>query len=362
MKSVSDRHILVLEGEPRERGLIYGRTTKLKIREVIERLKYHIEKNTHKSPNKLLNLFVDATDFVDAVKKWAPHLLEEVEGIGEGADVDFNTIFALQCSDEHWLIQEYLERKPVDRCSALGCFKEGDSPALLAQNLDVNSIFEGLDVVLHIKHLNSPLESLIFTYAGKISLCGVNNSPLGICCNELTMTLNHRTDGLPEDFVVRTVLEQPSMDEAMDFIQRVSHASGQNYIIGDEEKVTSLECSANKVSQYTPYQGARRVCHTNHPLVNDDLVFPLKTETEGGTTYSRFKYLESRLKDPASPLTVETIKYLLSSHQGPICVHHDNQAGDLYTFGSVIYSLSKPPELYLATGPPCSNDYKKLSF
>ena len=362
MKFKLDENVLVLEGKPRERGLTYGRTMKVKIWEVIKRLKYHIQRNSHRNPQELFDLFVDATGFVDAVKKWAPHLLDEVEGIGAGAGVDFNTIFALQCSDEHWLIQEYLEQTSVEHCSALGCFKEGDRPALLAQNLDVNNIFGGLDVVLHIKHPDSSLESLIFTYAGKISLCGLNNSPLGICCNELTRSLNHCTDGLPEDFVVRAVLEQPSIDEASAFIRGIRHASGQNYMIGDEERVVSLECSANKVSQYIPYEGARRVYHTNHPLANDDLIFPYEACIGGGTTHSRLRYLESRLKDSSKPLTVETIKYLLSSHEGPICVHHNHHAGEIYTFGSLIYSLSNPPELYVAVGPPCSNDYRKLSF
>ena len=40
------------------------------------------------------------TDPVAATEKWAPQLLEEVKGIGNGAGVDFNTIFMLQCIDE----------------------------------------------------------------------------------------------------------------------------------------------------------------------------------------------------------------------------------------------------------------------
>jgi len=350
--------VVELEGTPRERGRAHGEALKPLVQEFIERWKYRLRQVYQENPDELIDRFMEETRFVDAVKRWAPRLLDEVEGIGEGADVDFNTMFTVQCGDEQWWW--FPERYDhVERCSALGCFREGDSPALLAQNGDLSNLYDGFQALLHVKHSGSILESYVCTHAGLIAAWGLNNQPVGICCNTV-IDLNHAVDGLPVAFLVRMVLEQPSLEKAVEFVRRVRHASGQNYVIGGLERVVSLECSANKVVEYLPYDGARRTYHTNHPLVNDDIVLPLRPRA--GTTHARFDYLDSRLRDPKKRVTVDAIKNILGSHEGPVCVHNNNQPVGGVTFMSLIYVLTKPPELHITTGPPCSSEWKTLRF
>jgi len=216
----SDERLLVLEGSPRERGLVHGETLRPMILEVIERWKYRLEVIYGLKPERLIDRFVEETDFVAAVRKLSPHLLDEVEGISEGAGVDFNTIFLLQCMDEQWWwFPESVHKLGAGGCSVLGCFRENKSPTLLAQNMDIPNIYQGLDVLLHIKHRDS-LESYVYTFAGLIALCGVNNRQVGICCNTL-MDLNHCTDGFPVAFMVRSVLEQSNLDGAIKFVRGV---------------------------------------------------------------------------------------------------------------------------------------------
>jgi len=361
METQSGIKFLVLEGTPRERGRIYGETLGPMIAEFIERWKYRLSMATGMDPDRYLGRFLEETGLVAAVKKWAPKLLEEVEGIGEGAGVDFNTIFAYQCADEERWYRDSFKRWGSGGCSALGCFREGDAPALLAQNMDIPGFYDGSQVLLRIKHPESPLESLVFTTAGMIALCGVNSRPVGICCNTLG-DLSYAADGLPVAFIVRSVLEQPSLEEAVKFIHGVKHASGQNYTMGGAEKVACFECSANKVSQYIPYEGARRVWHTNHPLVNDDLILPPRVRAHPGTSHPRLRWVESRMRDPSKSITPETAKHILSSHEGPVCVHNNHQPTGALTFGSLVYVLSSPPELHIAPGPPCSTGWKTFRF
>ncbi len=361
MKMPSDKRFLVLEGSPKERGLIHGETLRPMILEVIERVKYSLRKNYGSNPERLIDRFVKETDFIAAVRKLSPHLLDEVEGISEGAGVDFNTIFFLQCMDEQWWwFPESGHKLEAGGCSTIGSFRKDESPALLAQNMDIPNMFQGLDVLLHIKHRDS-LESYVYTFAGLIALCGVNNRPVGICCNTL-IDMNHCTDGYPVAFIVRSVLEQSNLEEAIKFVRGVKHASGQNYTIGGFEEVVSLECSAGKISRFVPYESARRVYHTNHPLANDDIVVPPMKRMGTGTSHARFAYLAGRLRDPKVNITPETIRYILSSHEGPVCVHNNYQPGGGYTFGSLVYILSKPPELHLARGPPCQTEFEVYSF
>jgi hypothetical protein len=303
--------------------------------------------------------------------------MEEVQGISQGSGIDSRTIFAFQLPDEEWW---YGRNKKFGisigaskNCSALGVYNQADLPPLLAQNLDLPSYFDGFQTLLHIKHQNSSLESYILTTSGFIAACGMNNKSVGICCNTL-LQLNQRADGLPVAFIVRGVLEQSQFGDATKFIHEIKHASGQNYTIGGPEQIAVFECSANKVSPFIPYEGATRVYHTNHPLVNDDQgvyqeilkKLPAKERPKSpGNSEIRFASLEKRLKDSSQRITVETIKSILGSRddpQNPVCREKPADGGGGCTFGCIIMELSTSPQLSLAPGPPCSSEFRVYKF
>ena len=150
IKETSKIKVLTLEGSPKERGYIHGETLKTEIIEILERYKYSLKINYNKNPDQLIDYFLSNTNFLTAVKKWSPHLLEEIEGIAEGVGTEFKEIFAMQmvAHDEGWWF--FQNPSSFEKCSSIGCFKTGDQPALIAQNLDLPNIFEGLEVLLHI--------------------------------------------------------------------------------------------------------------------------------------------------------------------------------------------------------------------
>jgi len=102
LRTTSDIKTLTLAGTPRERGQMHGKALKNVILRAIDVWKEDIRQNTGKNPNEVIDQFMRNTDLVAATEKWAPQLLEEVKGIGDGAGVDFNTIFMWQCMDEEW--------------------------------------------------------------------------------------------------------------------------------------------------------------------------------------------------------------------------------------------------------------------
>jgi isopenicillin-N N-acyltransferase-like protein len=369
--------VIELRGTPQQRGQIHGEALRDKISELIEIWKGDLRANRKMDPDACIDDFLDNTQFVKAIKKWTPDLLDEVKGIAEGSGIDYKTIFAFQVGEEEgW----YARRKesgasggpfPIasaEKCSGLGvCGQEG-LPALVAQNQDY-TLKDGNEALLHIKHNNSSLESYVFTLAGLIAILpGMNNSPLGICANALPQ-LAPRPDGLPVAFIARGVLERRSFRDAVKFIHGISHATGQNYIIGGPEEVGSFECSANKVSRFVPYPGANRVYHTNHVLVNDDLDNTLdENSVYGGflpNTQARFQALEKRLKDPKKTITVATAKEALSSHDDPkfpVCRHTPKPGGVGFTAGCGVAELTDPPVFHFAPGPPCSTEFKTYTF
>ena len=357
--------VITLTGNPRKRGQIYGEELKAEIETNVQIHKSDIERTYNINPDEYIKEFIKRTNFTKAIKKWTPELLEEVRGIAEGSGQDFNTIYRMQLVDEGWWYSMYnrnsIDISKLNNCSCLGVFGQKGAAPLLAQNLDYDGRLERS--LLHIKYENSPLESYVFTESGMIGAAGMNNHSVGVCVNSL-LQLDSRIDGLPVAFIVRGVIGQKRYKDAVNFVRKIKHASGQAYLIGGEREICCYEASADKVVKYEPHKNAKRVYHTNHPFVNDDRsIFKEITKNhpkrEGpGNSEVRFNTLEKYLRDESKEVTADYIKSILSSHDDPnhpICVHRG-------TIGSLIYELSEKPVLYFAPGPPCQVDYKEYRF
>jgi predicted choloylglycine hydrolase len=357
-----------LNGSGYERGLQHGKALKVDIAEIMGRFKADIKISRNRDPDSLIAEFLHATDFVPAITKWTPDLLDEVKGIADGSGQKFETIFAYQLPDEIWV---YFDKLDANHCSGIGVAKTASHPAYVAQNMDVPSWMHGSQAVLHILQSSSMPEQLIFTSAGLIAANGVNNSSIGVCVNTL-MQLNASHDGLPVAFVVRGLLASRTEQSVLQFIKKVKHASGQNYILGIGDKVYDFEASATGVVQFTPVAGGSPVYHTNHPLANDNLKpwwakrIQQRTPEERKNTNSaiRFASLESRLAKSGTDMVEQTIKETLRSKDSPInpvCVPL-RSGGSAFTFGSTIMTLSEHPSLQVTYGPPDLSEYVLYSF
>jgi hypothetical protein len=366
--------VLVLEGSPRVRGRVHGEALRPLIAEHVGIMKSEIQEATGMDPDRYIHEFMKDTRVLPAIERWAPDSLEEVRGIGEGANLDSETALALQLPDEEWLYRRekgfIRDSREAGHCSGLAILGEGDSPTLVAQNVDLPASRNGFQVLLRVADLESGAESLVFTLAGLIALNGLSNRPLAVCMNAL-LQLDHARRGLPVAFVLRGALAQRNVANAVHFIRSVQHASGQNYLIGGTHAVVDLECSAGHVHEYAPDPAATRLVHTNHPIVNHDLAMytalldrlpPAQREyaAQQQVNYeTRFDSLSRQLEANPGVITVETVKSMLGSHESPehpVC-QHQRPESDWMTVGCTIMVLSASPELHLAPGPPCSTEF-----
>lgn len=361
--------VLTLEGSARARGRGHGEALRSLIHEYLDRWRADIARDLGVDPTVYLHDLVAANDFLPAVRRWAPDLLEELAGLAEGAGLDFETALARQLADEdYWtrLGLKYGSATGHERCSALGAVGQPRGSAWIAQNMDLPAFWDGSQALLHIRAAED-LEILVFTTAGQLGLCGMNSRGVGLCCNTI-LQCSHSRSGLPEVFVVRCVLELATAEMAENFIRSVPHASPQNYLVGDPERVIDLEVSASQVSRWEPWPGAQRLVHTNHPLKNDDQsqwhamlagmapadrdAFLVRT-----TTFDRCAALEHDWLARNDPVTMDQMRVVLSGHAGGVCRHGGVADVDAITFGCAIMQLAPTPSLWLAPGPPCSTDF-----
>jgi hypothetical protein len=362
MTFLGQLHVLDLTGTPRERGRQHGEALAATIRLHHERWVETISEDLGEDAGPYLDGLV-GEGFLAPAERLAPDLMEELRGIAEGSGIAFARTFARMLSDEEpWLrIAHRRAGEPSGKgCSAIGSDGGADAPLLIAQTMDVPTWWDGGQTLLRFTQANGD-RALVFTVAGKISLCGMTSGGLAITCNSL-LQLDHSRSGLAEDLVARSYLASGSAAAGHRFLHTVPHASGQNYIVPDGKgRAVSLEASAEGVSEWRRAPGDRVVAHTNHPLASphtrwfDALTASMApaeiTARFGATTEARLAALHARIASDR-PLDVAAAKALLACREGPVCrVGEIEGKRDGFSFGSLVMELGESPRLHLAPGP-----------
>jgi len=374
-------YFVELQGSPRLRGQAYGETLRTEIHKHIEQFWQGITQDSGQDPGELIRDWLNSTNFLPAVQHWTPDLFEEVAGIGEGAGLDFNTIFSWQLLDElGWYIQAiYLPRlqgNAPHQCSTLAAGPQAGGTTLLAQNWDSHVLLEGSQTLLHVRYPGHEKELYVLTAAGRIGPFGLSSRGIGVCLNSLNEFLNFSALGLPVVFMGRGILEQPDYDQALAFVQTAPHATAQNYTLGGAGRVASFECSANQVHRYLPHPGAARLAHTNHPLSSTDFrltpdelealspVARAERQTKELNSTTRFNCIQSRLGTDDRPVDLELAKEILRSHDSPdfpVCGHIRPDYPGATMMGMVM-EFSTPPVIHVASGRPCQTEFKPYFF
>jgi len=352
-----DLPVITVSGSGYQRGLDHGKQLRGTLHKFIGTWKQTIRDRCQREPDVFIAEFLKRFDFASAIRQWAPGLLDEVRGIADGSGVPFDDIFVLQLlNDELWLNGNAVCR---DRCSAIGI--RGAPSSLVAQNMDLQGWLDGYQIVLRVRD-ESGFESLMLSHVGLIGLTGVNQAGVGVVVNALTQ-LRHRGEGLPVAFVIRKALEHKSYKEAVDFLRRAPHATGQNYIVGAPGEAGSFEASAGGVTEYAPRNPWPVLYHTNHPLASRDFV-PGYAPGREANSLERMRSLGTRLASRPAGNILDAIKDALrarDSSEHPVCRRFAGPTNS-FTLGSVIFELSPNPAAWITAGPPDGSEYRKFEF
>lgn len=353
-------------GSGYELGLQHGKLLKTEIGEVVEKMKQNTAINLEKDAEQVLNDFHSYANFNESIKKYTPELYEEIRGIAEGSGQAFNDIMVLNLLDEFWV---YINNIENHHCSGMGIPSINGSTSYIAQNLDIEKYTDGYQILMRLARTDARPEQLILTHPGLIGLNGMNETGIGACMNTL-MQLKASASGLPVAFIVRRIINSTNKNDLLSFIQTVPHASGQNYIIGIKGEVYDFEASANKVVRFDPKNANGAVYHTNHPIVNDDLkpwvekYNPnLEDKPVSSNSFIRLLSVENRISQTPA-INDYLIKETLRSKDdlnNPVC-RTINSAGTIFTFASVIMTLTGNPYMQITKGSPDETDYKKIKF
>jgi len=356
-QAVRPLRVVAAEGGPHGRGVAIGRALKDEIASHLDAWRGYIVVPGGGDARDYVADLLRETDFKAAIRRHAPDLLDEIEGVAEGAGLAAAEVYALQLLDEEWA---YRARRAAGRtppkCSSLA-IASAAGPTWIGQNMDLGGYTDGYQAVLRIGQDGDKPAALVFTTAGMIGLMGVNAAGVGVCVNSLPQ-LPNAAEGLPVAFVLRRLLQTRSLDEASELVLGLPHATNQHYLIAAPGGVRSFEASAAGVVEYRTADPSR-VFHTNHPLA--------ASATPGEpnaweNSEARLRSLTDRLSTGAPGLgQIEDALCARDDPHHPVCRSGAGRYG--FTTGSMISELT-PGRVasWASAGPPDVGGYHAFAF
>jgi isopenicillin-N N-acyltransferase like protein len=347
----ADLPVVTCAGSPGQRGERHGEALRGLIAEGLGRWAESIASAQEVAHGDYIRDFVQGTDFLPAIQRWTPGLLDEIEGIARGSAQPWPWIYAYNLLDEEWTWSRDQKAGSAPGCTVAGFAPQGGT-TLLAQTMDIPNVHDGTQTVLRVEPDDGPA-ALIFTHAGMIGLTGCNEDGLAVVVNNLDVLAASRT-GLPVAFVLRGILAQRTLAEAVEFVSGVPHATGQHYGIAAPDGLASVEGWATGVAVNA--QAGTRLLHTNHPLYTKETVGDTESRYERSRTRERLEYLEL---EAGSRRDVLGLQELLSDCTVPVSLGADRPS---MTFGAVVYECSVPARMWVAPGPPHMTPFRQMEW
>jgi hypothetical protein len=349
-----------LAGTGRQRGEAHGESLRELVLEAIDRWCDNVLGRAPVDAEAYLTELVDISGFRQAIDQYAPGLAAEIAGIAAGAGADERFVLGLNLMDEEWWLREKMRGdRRLEHCTSVArCASDGE-PTLLAQNMDLPAWLDGLQVLLDVSPVGEwshpAPRALVPSHAGMIGLNALNEFGVGITVNALPQ-LPASADGLPVAFVIRLLASARDLASSTAIVERIQHASGQNYTIGGRDGAVSMECSAAGATRYDP--GGRTIAHSNHPLAAGRI--PLaSSDGDASPLLSHERNSVDRLQHAAAWLTgkrvtVGSLQRLLT--EPPVLRGRDGDDG--FSFYGVVMECTDSPALWMTPGPPGEHEFE----
>lgn len=357
--------VQLLPGSPLERGRAYGEQAGELIRKVKATYQETFGYFTGQTWDELKER---GRAFLEPASKFAPDLIEEIEGIAQGAGLTFEDVFLLNARSEIMFSPEALAREAPDECTALLALPPATSGqgAYLAQNWDWLAGVRDCQVLLKLPAEGERPALASFTEAGQVAKMGLNSAGVALVVNNLNT--DKPKIGVPWILICRKVLESASLTQALGTVLSTPRAHSINFLLARAQEGRaqgfSLETCPTEPHVLRPEQGM--LVHTNHFLEPLTTARDLKAWTHlYPCTYNRHQRASQALAERAGRIDPVRIREVLSDHfdkPHSVCMH-ENPASDpawtTQTCFSVIFDLQAGGVEY-CLGNPCQGQWKRL--
>jgi isopenicillin-N N-acyltransferase-like protein len=355
--------VLDLSGTPGQIGAAHGEAQRDRIREYADTFLGFIVKNACVAVTEE-TLWARWSQQVAANQRYAAPLVEEMQGIARGAGVPFERIFLLNSLLDLNSFRFLDMAVNFAGCSTFAVVNEaGTGKTLIGQTYDMPELHQKFCTVLRLKPAQGPRQ-LVFTFAGIVGAAGQNEH--GIAVNINYLSAKDGRFGRLHSVIVRQILAQKALADALTPPVCAPRAGGAHYLIGDEHgNLNSIETTGEHHAIFYPEGNA--IGHTNHYLA------PRLQEVEEirppsiGSSLARFTALRRFLRDKGETLTVEKLKELTRNHTSyprSICAHGADfeAAGAKGRTVAAMVQIPADRVMHLCHGCACENAYHPVTL
>lgn len=355
---MSDILCIELEGESaKARGQCYGESAREQIKAVIEVYRDIARRQRFLDWD---HIDQELSGYIKCAKSIVPDLVNEIDGIAQGAGCRFNDIFALNCRSEILLMDN-----AQGGCSSLAVLPNStrSKDTLLAQNWDWHQGLKDHQVILKITNRKNIPNLVTFTEAGQLAKIGMNDAGIALCVNNLTPS--NQQVGLPWVLVARKALESANFTEAMGTVLHTIKGHSMNYMIAYADGV-AVDIESNPTTDRVIWPEHGVLVHTNHYLYQTPRFIDNKPKKDPyPSTYVRYFRMKQFFAEFEGNIGMDTVKTILRDHVDhpfSICLH-DNPRMDkslqFTTCLSIIMNLNERTLTY-TTGNPCKASYRQI--
>lgn len=175
-----------------------------------------------------------AARFRPHAENYAPHIWTELEGIAAGARMTVNQVLAQNLYLESYDISHPMAPAGLGGCTAWAHRRGsqgavGEQSSMVGQTYDMSKIYEAAACVL--KTRSNGVELLALSFAGALGANGISGAGFAVVINKLYGSDSRL--GVPYTFIIRAMLEQPRVGDALACLLGCERAGSMNYIVGD---------------------------------------------------------------------------------------------------------------------------------
>jgi len=294
-----------------------------------------------------------ARKYLPFAEESVPHYVEELQGIAEGADTDFNDVLVLNC------VEAITEDALHASCTSLAAAPEitADGSVLVGHNEDW--LPDDLDTVylVHAKPQDEPAY-LAITYGGLLPNVGFNEHGIAQCCDSVYP--RDARIGVPRIFVSRAVLAARTLADAIRAALHRRRAAGYNHLIVHlSGEMYNVEVSAGDFEVVYGIDGI--LAHTNNYLSRRMQAIE-KDSQELIASRVRYNRAIRLMRSQRGKLSMKSFQAILSDHVNypqSICSHISETDPPLerqQTIASLLIDLTTRT-MHVAWGPPCQAEY-----
>jgi isopenicillin-N N-acyltransferase like protein len=303
-----------------------------------------------------------AAEYRDLTARAEPWLMDELDGVAEGANVDPLDLFAASV-EEIWNVSPSAPHSVVGsgRCSdmvATGPLTAGGH-VVVGHNNDLAPEDEADLVALQWEVDDEPR---MFTIGiGPWLSVGWNAAGLSLTGNELTP--NDQRVGVPRLLQVRDMLRKETMEEVLAAALRPDRASSYSNVLAHRDgSVVCVEGSASDAELIRADDGM--LVHTNHYVTDRMAEYegdPVYAESSA-VRYRRARALLDNMRTSDTPVTMESMRAAISDHEGtPSICRHEQEGSEVKTVFWCVADVTAGRIAY-GRGNPCDSVEQEMAL